>query len=91
MTTHTDQGPFPPRPGDLDLDATATAMQGLMDKGHTVFVKWTCPGCGDRCIADEPNTIHTDGYHHGERADGTVCGTWYRELRFGLFAQLQVS
>ena len=36
-----------------------------------LYIKWTCPGCGDRCIADEPNVVYRHGYAHDR------CGTHY--------------
>ena len=41
-----------------------------------VYVKWTCPACGDRCVCDQPNTFYSR-YEHGTREDGTPCGGVY--------------
>lgn len=44
-----------------------------------VFIKWTCPGCGERVTADNPNTPCL-GNRHTEKADGSPCGvTHYGE------------
>lgn len=50
----------------------------VIAQGGDVWVKWTCPGCGDRCIADDKNTFHRGGYKHDK------CGTWYRGDLYGM-------
>lgn len=49
-----------------------------------IYLKWTCPGCGDRVTAEEPNAFHTGGYDHVERENGTPCGSRYTGTQFGM-------
>lgn len=61
-------------------------MSGLLDTFPyaLIWIKWTCPGCGERVTADEPNTFCTQGYLHTTREDGTPCGIPYDGHLFGL-------
>lgn len=45
----------------------------FIEKGATVYQKWTCARCGERVTANNPNTF-TELGHHEEKADGTACG-----------------
>jgi hypothetical protein len=75
-----------PRPGDLEIDELLRQLDQLIAKGATVFVKWTCPSCGDRCVADEPNQFHPEGYTHTTRDTGAPCGTLYVGPKWGIRA-----
>ena len=69
---------------DKPLKEIAEQMQRLASDDWLCLIKWTCPKCGDRCQADEWNVIHTKGYLHSERADGSPCGGVYTGEMFGL-------
>lgn len=75
-----------PREGDLPYPAIVDAMNAWIAKGYHVFIKWTCPLCGDRPMANEPDEFHTGGYVHEERHDGTPCGHLYTGGLYGLMA-----
>lgn len=72
-----------PDEGDREITDLLPEIEALIDQGATIYLKWTCPACGERCVADEPNKYHVRGYLHTERDDGTSCGTWYHGTRFG--------
>lgn len=59
-------------------------IDGFIARGATVYIKWTCPKCGERVIADEPNVYNALGYRHTERQDGTPCDGLYLGTVFGL-------
>lgn len=69
--------------GDRDIEEMLEEIDQLVQADHLVFLKWTCPGCGERCVADEPNKFCSRGYLHTEKADGTPCNTWYHGRMFG--------
>jgi len=54
-----------------------------VELGRTVYLKWTCPACGERAIANDPNRYCTQGYLHEEKKDGSPCGFLYRGDLFG--------
>lgn len=83
--------PFPPRNGDLPFDKLVVEMDKLLAKGYHVWVKWTCPDCGERATSNEPDVVHTGGYLHQEKADGTPCGAWYFGTVFGMRAEMTVN
>ena len=51
----------------------------VIQNGGQVYLKWTCPKCGDRVTADEANTYHTSGYIHTDKG----CGYHYKGEMFG--------
>src|SRR5260370_28532217 len=70
--------PYPPRAGDVAVDELLRLMDEVMAAGAiAVYVKWTCPRCGDRVVADAACSFHPEGYTHTTRADGTPCGHLY--------------
>jgi hypothetical protein len=73
MTTHHD---FP-------LEDLAEELENLVAEGWTVFQKWTCRGCGERCISDEPNVIHRAMRHAN-------CGT-VSKVSVGNYLKLRAS
>jgi hypothetical protein len=54
-----------------------------IEKGAEVYMKWTCPGCGERVASETANVHHTRGYRHGEKANGEFCGELYTGALFG--------
>ena len=57
-------------------------MDKLIEQGFNVFVKWTCPNCGERVTSLDANTFHTAGYMHDE------CGHLYTGDEFGIMLHL---
>jgi len=74
---------YPPREGDRPSKELIPEMDELIRQGHSVYVKWTCPKCGDRCRDDTPNRFCTEGYRHSTREDGSYCGGEYEGDLFG--------
>ena len=64
------------------------AMERAMKQGWTVWVKWTCPACGERCLADDANVFAAGGYRHTEKQDGTPCGGLYFGPTYGYAAAI---
>lgn len=54
----------------------------LAEQGHTWWLKWTCPGCGERVTATTPNAYSKGGYQHTEKDDGSPCGVVYTGDKF---------
>lgn len=82
---------FEPRPGDLDIEGTSKLMQQIMTEGGIAWVKWTCPGCGERCVADLPFQIVLSGYVHTTKKDGSPCGVHYTGGLYGVRAEFILS
>jgi len=60
-------------------EIVAIGNRMLEHEGYTqVFLKWTCPKCGDRCMSDVPNEYAQTGYIHTERENGQPCGHHYQ-------------
>ena len=71
-------------PQNISKDELIKSMDRWINEGAEVFVKWTCPACGERVMCDTPNTFYTDGFLHSEKEDGSVCGClYYGENGFG--------
>ena len=69
MTTSTiEQMLADPKTRDV-IDKAYLAIQ----RGCIVHFKWTCSSCGERAIADEPNSLHTSWLH-------TDCGVETRTV-----------
>lgn len=74
-----------PREGDLPLTELASQVAPLIEEGHAIFLKWTCPACGERVTSSDPLSIVTHPvthlpcvalhalYKHSEKDDGTAC------------------
>jgi rubrerythrin len=71
---------------DVSREELIKMMDQLIKGGNEVFVKWTCPKCGDRCIANEKNTFNVSGYIHETRENGERCDTHYNGDQWGLMA-----
>ncbi len=69
-------------PNDYEIDDMLPRMNELIQDGCLVFLKWTCPSCGERVTSNQPNTYQTKGYQHEEKADGSLCGGLYMGTRF---------
>ena len=67
------------------------AADRLIARGFQIWIKWTCPRCGDRCCADEPNTFCAHGYRHSTRENGEPCGHHYNGQRYGLMAATAIK
>ena len=46
---------------DHPLQECADTAATYIAKGASVYQKWTCRNCGERCTMNEPNTFHTSG------------------------------
>ena len=75
--------PYSPRPGDLPLPQIVVMMSEALAKNPNtkVYVKWTCPQCGERCISGTPNTVHTSYMHED-------CGAIYEGQLYGMMLHL---
>lgn len=65
--------------GDKTIEELRGFMEEIMNAGGNVWIKWTCPKCGDRVTANEANTVYMQGYKHED------CGEVYRGDTYGLF------
>lgn len=73
--------PYPPRPGDKPITEFAATIFDLIVNRHAkVYIKWTCPGCGERVVSDDPIVVQPDmkivvpsDLLHTEKDDGTPC------------------
>lgn len=71
---------------DHDRDLPSAQLLAEMERVLTehptaeLYVKWTCPDCGERVTSDTANTFHAGGYRH----EG--CGGFYDGDRFGFMA-----
>ncbi len=72
------------RVADQPIEQLLPDMEYCAALGALVYLKWTCPKCGERVLADEPNVYNPLGYRHTEREDGTQCGATYFGPLFGL-------
>lgn len=76
---------YPPREGDKPIIDILKQMNDIAAMGGQAWIKWTCPKCGERCVADESNKIHTGGYEHAG------CGGIYQGNVFGLLVLLPIN
>jgi hypothetical protein len=58
--------PFPPREGDLPREELMKKAQKEIGPngqwpGGTVYFKFTCQHCGNRCMFQEPNQLYEKG------------------------------
>lgn len=73
---------YGPRDNDLGYqEASLLFYPEIVERGAQIFIKWTCPKCGERVISDDPMRIAQTGqlewrpgYQHTEREDGSPCG-----------------
>lgn len=70
---------------DIDIQEVLRQIDEIIDQHPyaLVFLKWTCPGCGERVMANEPNSYAGGGYVHEQKADGALCGSSYSGTRYG--------
>ncbi len=69
---------------DQPIEQVLETMHLVMAFGLDAYLRWTCPKCQERVLADQPNVYHATGYRHTARADGTPCGGVYQDRLFGL-------
>ena len=69
--------------GDRPITEMLSEIEQLAESGALVFLKWSCPACGERVIANEPNRYCSLGYRHEEKKDGSPCGCLYTGTLFG--------
>lgn len=50
---------------DFPLLAVDESARKIVAQGGFIFQKWTCGGCGARCMANDPNVL-TIKCHHEE-------------------------
>lgn len=68
---------------DIPSEELIRMMRGLIaDSGGNVqlYVKWTCPNCGERVVSTTANVFHKNGYLHED------CGHLYTGDLYGLLA-----
>lgn len=72
--------PHPPRDGDLDINELVRRAAPVMLSGAEVYIKWTCPSCGERVMLDKPLEFNQNGaivvpsgLLHTEKDDGSPC------------------
>jgi hypothetical protein len=72
-------------PNDVHIDELMPQMNVILEEfpNSLLYLKWTCPTCGERATAETANTYHTDGYVHAD------CGGWYHGKYFGFMAVLK--
>lgn len=70
---------------DRPIPEIQRMMREVHAKGGQSWIKWTCPKCGERCVATEPNQINLAGYEHD------ACGGVYTEHLFGLMVVLPIG
>ena len=63
---------------DKDIEELLPTIRELIRGGAMVWLKWTCPKCGDRVTANKENTYYTGGYTHED------CGETYYGTMFGM-------
>lgn len=67
-----------PEYNDYPITLIAESMQKQIARGATTYQKWTCAGCGERIVANEPNTVYKTAQHDGRvfhDIDGTSTET----------------
>jgi predicted RNA-binding Zn-ribbon protein involved in translation (DUF1610 family) len=69
-------------PNDMHQDELVLMMEELLRQAPnaSLFVKWTCPNCGERAMSMEANTFHPTGYVHDD------CGFLYQGPYYGFMA-----
>jgi len=45
-------------PKDIPWDDLMVQMEHQVQLGNTVFLKWTCDGCGQRATSNQENSAH---------------------------------
>lgn len=67
-------------PNDQPLESILAQIKETMrlNPGAQCYIKWTCPKCGERATADEPNQVYMMGYTHED------CGGFYNGWNYGL-------
>ena len=78
---------------DIDISEIQRKTDALLAANPTVkvYLKWTCPTCGERVTATEPNSYCLRGYYHEEKDDGSSCGALYTGTKFGMLLLFAVG
>ena len=50
--------------GDKPIEEIARLADEQIQKGFTIWQKWTCPNCGSRQTMSEPNLLYRSGRCH---------------------------
>ncbi len=68
-----------PQYNDYPLDECAKTAEKIIDRGGTIYQKFTCESCGQRLVLDQPNVFHTSGScdQCGHVTDLTIKGCNY--------------
>ncbi len=77
--------------GDRPIAELLPEIEAMLDEDPDilVFLKWSCPLCGERVMDDVPNRYCARGYKHTHREDGSACGAVYYGHEFGYAIVLQ--
>jgi hypothetical protein len=46
---------------DYPFDEVVKVADKIIARGWTLYQKFTCAGCGERCTMEEPNSFYTSG------------------------------
>lgn len=71
-------------PQELTTDELLEEMEAVLARypSAKLFVKWTCPKCGERVTSTDANTFHSKGFYHDE----DNCGALYTGPYWGYAA-----
>jgi predicted RNA-binding Zn-ribbon protein involved in translation (DUF1610 family) len=74
-------------PNDIHVTELVTRMESILatHPNAQLFVKWTCPNCGERVMSDDANVFHAGGYRHEE------CGFLYTGEWYGFLAAINLD
>lgn len=73
--------------GDVGRDEVIALMNRLLQSNPNTlcYLKWTCPGCGERAMVETPNVFYEQLLHE-------ECGTLYRgEGGYGLSVEFRLD
>lgn len=70
---------------DLSAEELVERFEAILDANPTarLYVKWTCPNCGERAMSSDANVFHAGGYLHED------CGFMYHGDRYGFLMELR--
>jgi len=67
---------------DYEIGDMLPRMNELIQDGCLIYLKWTCPACGERVTSTEANSYQTGGYLHDEKMNDEPCGATYYGTKF---------
>lgn len=78
---------MPEEPRDKHISELIPMMDAILEKNPDaeLFIKWTCPQCGERAMSSDANVFHASGYLHED------CGFLYTGEYFGFMAAFTVG